>query len=219
MDKRITGLVADVELARQNVNGSLADYGSALRALHDRTLHAVRKELNVAVDRALKAEKRADAAERENAELTKIIDGLHADAVGVRKHNTRLQAMLTQVGTKPLDSTVPQSKEASVSAPEKAAAASSGPQGHHPVHAGLQSHSVGGAYPLAVVGYGMGEKTKYCVEDLLSGSVLVCVSTGTMFQSTSPDLAVSLLTGGIHPSQYKLKKGRPVFEKGRLVLR
>ena len=28
--------------------------------------------------------------------------------------------------------------------------------GHHPVHLGLQNHSVGGAYPLCVVGYGNG---------------------------------------------------------------
>ena len=45
-------------------------------------------------------------------------------------------------------------------------------KGHHPVHAGLQSHSVGGAYPLCVVGYGNGEHTTWVIENLTEGTVL-----------------------------------------------
>lgn len=42
--------------------------------------------------------------------------------------------------------------------------------GHHPVHVGLQSHSVGSGYPLAVVGYG--HPTLYVLENLTLGTVL-----------------------------------------------
>lgn len=42
-------------------------------------------------------------------------------------------------------------------------------KGHHPVHAGLQKHSVGDIYPLAVVGYGTADKVVYCVKNLCTG--------------------------------------------------
>lgn len=44
--------------------------------------------------------------------------------------------------------------------------------GHHPVHAGLQNESVGDIYPLAIVGYGKGEVTKYVIENLVTGQCL-----------------------------------------------
>jgi hypothetical protein len=43
--------------------------------------------------------------------------------------------------------------------------------GHHPEHIGLQKHSVGDIYPLAVVGYGTADEVEYCVEDLCRGTI------------------------------------------------
>jgi hypothetical protein len=43
--------------------------------------------------------------------------------------------------------------------------------GHHSVHTGLQKHSVGDIYPLAVVGYGTGDEVEYCVEHLTNGTI------------------------------------------------
>lgn len=43
--------------------------------------------------------------------------------------------------------------------------------GHHSVHAGLQKHSVGDIYPLAVVGYGTADEVEYCVEHLGDGTI------------------------------------------------
>ena len=43
--------------------------------------------------------------------------------------------------------------------------------GHHPEHIGLQGHSVGDAYPLAIVGYGSGDITMYVIENLVTGEV------------------------------------------------
>jgi len=51
-----------------------------------------------------------------------------------------------------------------------------GYEGHHPVHAGLQKHSVGEAYPLALVGYGNGDRTDYRLENLMTGQTLCCCS-------------------------------------------
>ena len=45
--------------------------------------------------------------------------------------------------------------------------------GHHPEHIGLQGHSVGDAYPLAIVGYGSGDITVYVIENLVTGGVAV----------------------------------------------
>jgi hypothetical protein len=46
-------------------------------------------------------------------------------------------------------------------------------QGHHPTHTGLQKHSVGDLYPLAIVGVG----DFWELHDLRNGAVL-CFSTG-----------------------------------------
>lgn len=43
--------------------------------------------------------------------------------------------------------------------------------GHDPVHAGLQKHSVGNAYPLTIVGYGNGDITTYVIENIVDGTV------------------------------------------------
>lgn len=43
---------------------------------------------------------------------------------------------------------------------------------HHPIHAGLQNHSVGDIYPLAIVGYGKGDLTTYVIENLVTGQCL-----------------------------------------------
>ena len=45
------------------------------------------------------------------------------------------------------------------------------PGGHHPVHTGIQNHSMGDCYPFAVVGYG-DNPTLYVVENLAEGTVL-----------------------------------------------
>ena len=39
--------------------------------------------------------------------------------------------------------------------------------GHHPTHAGLQSHSVGANYPIAIVGYG----NLWVIENIVNGTV------------------------------------------------
>lgn len=44
--------------------------------------------------------------------------------------------------------------------------------GHHPIHVGLQNHSVGSTYPLVIVGYGQGDKTLYVIENLCTGRIL-----------------------------------------------
>ena len=55
--------------------------------------------------------------------------------------------------------------------------------GHHDEHVGLQKHSVGDLYPLAIVGYGNGDKTKYVIEHLTRGEVLVCkAGSGNPYQ-------------------------------------
>ena len=41
--------------------------------------------------------------------------------------------------------------------------------GHHPKHVGLQNHSVGSAYPLAIVAYDSGSGVVYTVQNLTSG--------------------------------------------------
>lgn len=43
--------------------------------------------------------------------------------------------------------------------------------GHNSVHQGLQNHSIGAVYPLAVVGYGKDSGHVWGVEDLRNGTV------------------------------------------------
>ena len=53
------------------------------------------------------------------------------------------------------------------------------PTGHHAEHKGLQNHSVGEHYPLAVVGYG--HPTLYVIENLTTNETL-CGSLGSPYQ-------------------------------------
>ena len=43
--------------------------------------------------------------------------------------------------------------------------------GHHAHHRGLQNHSVGSIYPLAVVAYDNGTELRYTIENLADGTV------------------------------------------------
>jgi hypothetical protein len=43
--------------------------------------------------------------------------------------------------------------------------------GHHAHHRGLQNHSVGSIYPLAVVAYDNGNELRYTIENLTDGTV------------------------------------------------
>lgn len=85
--------------------------------------------------------------------------------------------------------------------------------GHHPVHTGLQSHSVGGAYPLAIVGYG--HPTRYVIENLAEGTVLCCKGVGlapaSPYQAKRHTLErlVELLT------TFEFKPGLDAWVKGR----
>ncbi len=46
--------------------------------------------------------------------------------------------------------------------------------GHHPVHTGLQKHSVGGAYPLAPVAYETEYGLIWHIENLEDGTTAMC---------------------------------------------
>ena len=90
--------------------------------------------------------------------------------------------------------------------------------GHHPVHSGLQNHSVGGAYPLCIVGYGNGDATQWVIENLASGEVMCYESRG---QSHAPnqwhrydwanERLDSAVAGDVEDAIWV--KGRPKFNK------
>jgi hypothetical protein len=50
--------------------------------------------------------------------------------------------------------------------------------GHHPVHTGLQRHSVSESYPLLMVGIANGDETIYEIHNAMSGEVLHITSDG-----------------------------------------
>lgn len=88
------------------------------------------------------------------------------------------------------------------------------PEGHHPIHTGIQNHSMSECYPLAVVGYG-DKPTLYVVENLAEGTVLatrVCLPYSRPRQSPSADIIRALLLDvhayGIDNTDY-WAKGRP----------
>lgn len=52
------------------------------------------------------------------------------------------------------------------------------PEGHHPEHIGLQKHSVGEDYPLAVVGIGNGDRTEWVISNLRTSKDLHLIGKG-----------------------------------------
>lgn len=44
---------------------------------------------------------------------------------------------------------------------------------HSNEHAGLRKHSIGSTYPIAVVGIGIGDLTRYQIENLATGEVVI----------------------------------------------
>lgn len=66
-------------------------------------------------------------------------------------------------------------------------------QGHHPTHTGLQKHSVGDIYPLAIVGVG----DKWELHDLSSGAVM-CFTGGPNAGKPVRSSLPSTLYGCLH---------------------
>lgn len=56
-------------------------------------------------------------------------------------------------------------------------------RGHHPEHVGLQRHSIGEAYPLAVVGYANGHRMAWRVENLMTGQCVCLASAHPQYAS------------------------------------
>lgn len=89
---------------------------------------------------------------------------------------------------------------------------------------GLQAHSIGGLYPLAVVGYGMGDTTKFVIENLTTGEVLTCASPKVLRSFDTVGLANKFITDhiiGNTPVVWGVGwvKGRPVYTvAGSLVM-
>lgn len=90
--------------------------------------------------------------------------------------------------------------------------------GHHPVHERLQSHSVGGIYPLAVVGYANGDQTLYVIEHLTEGKVL-CDPTGVPYQSVVYNVLASIARDGFNSDLDQWVTGRPTYHaSGKLMM-
>jgi len=94
------------------------------------------------------------------------------------------------------------------------------PTGHHAEHKGLQNHSVGEHYPLAVVGYG--HPTLYVVENLTTNETL-CDPFGRPYQHPQSSRIYEVIDIAAKPYMrnnvfIKWVKGRPKFnaEVGRL---
>ena len=86
--------------------------------------------------------------------------------------------------------------------------------GHDEVHVGLQKHSLGGSYPLTVVGYDNGDGVRYVVENLVDGTVLCSDNpTPIPYQSREAHIVRYLITPyTYHPLFDKWIKGRPHFD-------
>lgn len=96
---------------------------------------------------------------------------------------------------------------------EPVAAAS--PAGHRADGGGLQNHSVGEAYPLAIVGYGTGHSTTFTIENLERGTVAGWA--GGIRVWSSAHLAVDFLTRKVLGTSYPdtdlvWHRGRPTFD-------
>lgn len=86
--------------------------------------------------------------------------------------------------------------------------------GHHAVHAGLQNHSGGGMYPLAVVGYGNGDKLLYVLENLCTGKVLFNCNTQRVQSRRDADDINYWAVQAMHdnlPTHLIFVEGRPRF--------
>ena len=90
--------------------------------------------------------------------------------------------------------------------------------GHSGVHDGLQQHSVGATYPLAVVTYGH-DPAIHVIENLKTGEV-ACYTSGVVIQTTNARFIFEELRWLIdHPNrQINWVKGRPKNVGGLLVL-
>ena len=86
---------------------------------------------------------------------------------------------------------------------------------------GLQAHSLGGAYPLCVVGYGQGELVTYVVENLTVQSI-AGFKNRTLRQWGSVALATEFLekiiSGAPTMQPVVWHTGRAVYNDGRLVM-
>lgn len=91
--------------------------------------------------------------------------------------------------------------------------------GHHPVHSGLQNHSVGGAYPLCIVGYGNGDATQWVIENLATNEVMCSDARGTRTSApyqwgtyNAANLRIDAVVAGRIEDAIWVK-GRPKFSK------
>ena len=89
--------------------------------------------------------------------------------------------------------------------------------GHHAEHVGLQKHSVGDLYPLAVVGYGNGDDTLYVIEHLTDGTVL-CDGAGSPYQSDAYAVLPGIAESGFDQALDLWVKGRPYYNGNRMVM-
>lgn len=91
--------------------------------------------------------------------------------------------------------------------------------GHHATHRGLQNHSVGSIYPLAVVAYDNGTQLRYTVENLTNGTVCCARDDGCgnviPRQWDRVVLAINWLSSGTETSGFTTVwvEARPVFDE------
>lgn len=90
--------------------------------------------------------------------------------------------------------------------------------GHSGEHDGLQQHSVGATYPLAVVTYGH-DPAIHVIENLRTGEV-ACYKSGVVIQTTDAKLIFDELRWLVTHTNYQRNwvKGRPKNVGGLLVL-
>ena len=85
------------------------------------------------------------------------------------------------------------------------------------ISGGLQSHSVGDIYPLAVVGYDGGGGVSYTLENLQTGEVCMAGDWVRQWITAKPPKDFAKVIGTERDVSWK--QGRPVFDKyGNLVL-
>ena len=91
--------------------------------------------------------------------------------------------------------------------------------GHHAIHRGLQNHSVGSIYPLAVVAYDNGTQLRYTIENLTNGTVCCgCENIGGKIAPRQWDrvvLALNWLSSDTETSGFTTVwvGARPVFDE------
>ena len=84
--------------------------------------------------------------------------------------------------------------------------------GHHAIETGLQKHSVGNAYPLHIVGYGI-EPTLYTIENMKTQEVLSCLDGQPRSFSDvqcAADALDAIMLRKLTQTPVRWAKGRPV---------